>query len=321
MSMLRHPGTSETAEVFQHIALLYCDDDEYVTVCAAFVEEALARGDPALVAVPRRGGDLIRERLGPKSAAVAFRDMSVAGRNPGRIIPGVLLAFAAAHPGRRVRIIGESIWSGRSSVEYPACAAHDALINVAFAGRPATVLCPYDVSRLDPAVIADAHRTHPLVRDGAGSRAGPAYADPLETAAAFDLPLPQPPCDAATYVFSEVGELPKVRAFLASQAASAGLGARRTTELLIAVNELATNTTEHTRGPGMLTVWAEGGSLVCQLDDTGQLADPLAGRVPPPDNATHGRGLLVVNELADLVRIHRHASGTGFRLHFDLVTR
>ncbi|GIH69829.1 anti-sigma factor RsbA family regulatory protein [Sphaerimonospora thailandensis] len=321
MSTLKHPATTEAADVFRHIALLYRDDDEYATLCAALVEEALARGDPALVVVPGRGGDLIRECLGPKAAGVSFKDMAVAGRNPGRIIPGVLLAFAAAHRGRHVWITGEPIWSGRSGVEYPACVAHEALINAVFAGRRATILCPYDVSRLEPAVVADAHRTHPLIQDGKGTRASPAYADPLETAAAFDLPLPAPPRGAPTCVFRDVGELPRVRAFLAKQVEAFGLRGHRTTELLIAVNELATNTTEYTRGPGTLTVWAENGSLVCHLDDPGQITDPLAGRVPPPDSATHGRGLLVVNELADLVRVHRHASGTRFRLHFDLLTR
>jgi hypothetical protein len=82
--------------------------------------------------------------------------MTVAGRNPGRIIPTVLLAFANAHPGRRVRLIGEPIWAGRSPVEYPACAQHEALINAAFTGRPATILCPYNTELLDPVWIEDA---------------------------------------------------------------------------------------------------------------------------------------------------------------------
>src|SRR5690349_24474231 len=89
--------------------------------------------------------------------------MTEACRNPGRIIPTVLLAFANAHPGRRVRLIGEPIWAGRSDTEYPACAQHEALINTAFTGRPATILCPYNTRLLDPLWVQDAYRTHPVM--------------------------------------------------------------------------------------------------------------------------------------------------------------
>jgi hypothetical protein len=97
------------------------------------------------VAVPGANRRLIREALGVDAEQVLMRDMTVAGRNPGRIIPTVLLAFADAYPGRRVRLIGEPIWAGRSETEYPACAQHEALINAAFVGRPITILCPYNI--------------------------------------------------------------------------------------------------------------------------------------------------------------------------------
>ena len=107
---------------------------------------------------------------------VRTADMSVAGRNPGRIIGTVLSAFVREHTGRRVRIIGEPIWAGRSTDEYPACAEHEALINVALGSSPAYILCPYDVTHLD----RGARRRHPHPPD-AGRRAataGPAPATP-----------------------------------------------------------------------------------------------------------------------------------------------
>ena len=64
-------------------------------------------------------------------------------------------------------MIGEPVWPSRSEVEYPACVQHEALINRAFTGRDITVVCPYDVAQLDPDVIADARRTHPVLwQDG-----------------------------------------------------------------------------------------------------------------------------------------------------------
>jgi len=92
----------------------------------------------------------------------------------------------------------------------------------------------------------------------------------------------------------------------------------RVDDLTVAVNELAANTIEHTEGGGTVTIWAEPGFLVCQIDDHGHLADPLAGRVPPPPHREGGRGLILANQLCDLVRIHAGPGRTAIRLHKHL---
>ncbi len=109
---------------------------------------------------------------------VRTADMAQAGRNPGRIIGTVLTAFVREHAGHRVRIIGEPIWAGRSNDEYPACAEHEALINVALAESPAYVLCPYDVRRLGREWLTDATRTHPTLAADGERWDSPAYTDP-----------------------------------------------------------------------------------------------------------------------------------------------
>ncbi|ETK37020.1 sensor histidine kinase [Microbispora sp. ATCC PTA-5024] len=303
------------ADPFEHIGLLYSAPGEYAEGCEAFARRGLEAGDPVLVAVPGGNGSLIRERLGDRAAEVRFADMAVAGRNPGRIIPRVLLDFARRNAGRRVWIIGEPIWPGRSAVEYPACAAHEALINAAFSGREAAILCPYDTTGLDPDAVRDSHRTHPIMSDGTTSWESPHYTDPAEAAALFDRPLPPPPPGAHREGFASLGDLAALRATLARHARAAGLAPERVAEVLMAVNELAANAVEHTGAGGTLTVWAEPGALVCQIDDTGHIRDPLAGRVPPERSHERGHGLVLVNELADLVRRHDHAGGTTTRLY------
>lgn len=147
-----------------------------------FIRDGLAAGEPVAVAVPGPNLRLIVAELGTDAEQVRLLDMTQVGRNPGRIIPGVLRAFADAHPGERVRIIGEPIWVGRTGTEYPACAQHEALINLAFTGQPVTILCPYDADTLDTQdyvgceVRDSGHITDPL--------AGCRPADPTEPAAA-----------------------------------------------------------------------------------------------------------------------------------------
>ncbi|WP_229074701.1 sensor histidine kinase [Actinoplanes sp. DH11] len=306
-------GTAE----FDHPGLLYQTRDEYLRGTTAFVRDAVGAGDAVLVAVPGPNLLLLREAFAGLGlgAEITFADMAVDGRNPGRIIPDVLLRFAARHSGRRVSIIGEPIWPGRSDVEYPACAAHEAMINAVFAGRDAAILCPYDASGLDQPRLHDAWRTHPVMIVGGGRRPSPWFADPYLTAEAFNRPLPPVPPRAGVLTYTLPSELSTIRRFVASRALAAGMPADRADDLVTAVNELAENTIAHTTGGGSVSVWLEPGVLVCQVDDSGHLADPLAGRIPPPPRVEGGRGLLLAHQLCDLVRIHSRPAGTSIRVH------
>jgi len=300
---------------FVHEGVFYRDAEEFLAGTLPFVRAGVAAGEPVLLAVPGPNLALLTAALGAEAAAVEQVDMAEAGRNPVRILPGVLLAFAEAHPGRHVNIVGEPIWAGRTELEYPACAQHEALINAVFEDRDAAILCPYDSAGLAPEVLADAARTHPVLGAGADRWPSPDYADPVAVADLFNLPLPVPPRDAARLTFGS-GGLPRVRRFVAVQGAEAGLPPEKVVDLTIAVNELATNTIAHAESPGELAIWRDNGQLVCQLDDAGHIADPLAGRIPPPGVGDCGRGLLIVGQLSDLVRIHTRPGRTAIRLHF-----
>jgi anti-sigma regulatory factor (Ser/Thr protein kinase) len=302
---------------FDHVGLLYRGRDDYAAATVGFVREGLAAGEPVLVAVPRARLDLVRGALGDDAAHVRFLDMAVAGRNPGRIIPEVLWAFATTHPDSRVRMIGEPIWPGRSVIEYPACAGHELAINAVFAGSDVAILCPYDAAGLDAAMVADAARTHPWLSDGVDLDASPHYSEPVGVATPFNRPLPAPPAVAATMAYSREGMLHRVRRFVAGHAVAAGLSPDRVDDLCLAINELAANTCEHTDLPGRLSIWTEPGLLVCQVDDRGFIDNPLAGRIPPAPGSHGGRGLLMVHSMCDLVRVHTGPDGTTIRVHMD----
>lgn len=311
------PATT-SSDPFVHEALFYRGSDDFLTGTLRFIHAGLAIDEPVLVAVPASRVELLRDALGDAIAKlVRFADMGQAGRNPGRILPWVLHAFAAEHPQGRVRVIGEPIWAGRSAAEYPACVQHEALINVVFAGRPATILCPYDVSQLTPDVIADAESTHPIVLAGGDRHDSPGYLEPEKVVDAFNQPLPAPPLPAATLVFG-ISELAKVRNFVVEHATAAGMRPERVIDFEMAVNEVATNSVDHTSGPGTIRLWTEQGAMVCDIQDPGQFTNQLAGRVPPPLSSGRGRGLLLVNHVCDLVRLYTGPEGTTVRLTLDL---
>ncbi|GAB2751118.1 anti-sigma factor RsbA family regulatory protein [Streptomyces bullii] len=314
MSAVAEPSGS--VEPFVHPALFYRDEDEYLDGTVSFVRDGLKAGEPVAVAVPGENLRLIRDALGDDAEGVRLLDMREAGRNPGRIIPGVLRSFADAQPeGRRVRIIGEPIWAGRSDTEYSACVQHEALINAAFRGRTVTILCPYDARRLPEQVLADAHATHPVViptgsRDAQGSGA---YA-PDDVVARYNRPLPPVP-DALLFPF-DADSLSQARHVATGEGARLGLAGVKLEDLAIVTAELTTNSVVHGGGSGTLRVWAEDGYVLCEVRDRGRLTDPLAGRRPAPRDQRGGRGLLLVNLVADLVRLHTGDDGTTVRCWF-----
>ncbi|MER6032138.1 anti-sigma factor RsbA family regulatory protein [Streptomyces sp. NPDC001851] len=311
--------SADPVEPFVHPALFYGDTQEYLAGTVPFVRDALAAGAPVAVAVPGDNLRLIQDALGADGAGVRFLDMREAGRNPGRIIPGVLRAFADAQPsGRRVHIIGEPVWAGRSPAEYPACAQHEALINAAFQGREVTILCPYDTARLDERALADAHATHPVVIRAGARGTSEAY-DPEDVVARYNEPLPPAPADGTdvfTTAFDE-DSLSAVRHLATEHGARLGLAGLGLENLALITAELTTNSVVHGGGTGGLTVWAEGGHVLCEVRDKGRLADPLAGRRPASPDQRGGRGLLLVNLVADLVRVHTGAAGTAVRCYLQ----
>jgi anti-sigma regulatory factor (Ser/Thr protein kinase) len=305
---------STLAGPFVHPALFYRGPAEYLAGTIPFILDGLAAGEPVAVAVPAPNLALIEAELGEHAASVKLLDMAKAGRNPGRIIPGVMLAFAEANVGR-VRVIGEPIWAGRTALEYPACLAHEALVNLAFEGREATILCPYDEDGLDPAVLEDAARTHPLLIDHGEQRASRMYA-PDEVVNGVRRPA-RPPFFSAELQFDLV-RLAAARHFVAGYVTQCGLSPSRVEDVTLAVSELCTNSVLHGSGHGTLYVWFENGQLVCEVADRGLITDPLAGRRPADAGRPGGRGLLLVNEVADLVRMHSDADGTTVRAYLSL---
>jgi anti-sigma regulatory factor (Ser/Thr protein kinase) len=303
------------AQKFEHAAVFYRSTDEYLDAVLGFVGGGLERADPVFVAVPGPKVGLLREHLDRQAGRVSFADMAEVGANPARIIPRVA-AFADAHPGRAVRYVGEPIWETRTAAELCEATRHEALINLAFAGTAASILCPYDRTRLAPDVIANAERTHPVLITGGCPRPSRAYPQAGLFPADCDRPLPGPPARAAALTYRD--DLAQVRAFAARHARLAGLPASRTRDLVIAVSELAANTWRHTDAPGTLHIWAADGELLCQIHDSGHISDPLVGRHRPALDAGNGHGLWVVHQLCDLAELRTASTGTTIRLHIRL---
>ena len=159
---------------FLHRALLYRGAAEFRASIERYLRGGQARAEPVLIATAPVKVSWLRRELNGDTAGVAFTDMTELGRNPARIIPAVR-AFMDRYPGRRIRCVGEPVWADRSAAELREATRYEALVNTAFGGSPATMVCLYD-SRGTHLVGAGRRRLHPSGRAppriGGGAESG-----------------------------------------------------------------------------------------------------------------------------------------------------
>ncbi len=312
-TQVAEPARTE-APGYCHEALFYRGPEEFAAATVPFVEEGLAAGEPVLVVTEAARLDLMREHVRPHEL-LRLADMDVVGHNPALII-SAWSDFVRAHApdGTPLRGIGEPVHPRRGPAELAACQLHEELLNLAFdATTPLRLICPYDTDILPAAVLEHAKAAHPVVR-GAGDRwVSPDYRPP-DPAALLGRALPPPPGGVATLEFGP-DMLANLRAYVRTFARRTGIADDRAEDLVVAVNEITTNSVRHGGGAGELRIWSELDRLVCEVADDGQLTDPLVGRTTPPPAATRGRGMWIANQLCDLVQIRSSATGTAVRLH------
>lgn len=304
-----------SAQSASHAALQYASTDEFMTGAAEFLDAGLDQGEPVLVSVPLPEIGLLRTRLDNRAHRVDWADMAEVGASPGRIV-AFMDDFVTAHAGRPVRYLQGLVWAARTAAEQTEAIRHEALINLAFADAPIRVLCTYDSARLRPGVIRSAMATHPLLLRDGHAAPSPVYTARTALPSAYNRPLPRPPADVPALAYR--ADLTAARAYAARQASRIGLPPARVLDLVLAVGELAANTLRHTDAGGALAIWAAGSELLCQVQDTGHITDPLAGRRRPAANASNGHGLWVVNQLCDLVELRSGPGRTVIRLHMRL---
>jgi anti-sigma regulatory factor (Ser/Thr protein kinase) len=299
---------------YRHEAMLYADEDGFVTGVSSFVREGVEAGEPVLVVVQSHKIDLLRDALGADADAVGFADMAEVGRNPARIIPA-WREFVDQHPGLRLRGIGEPICASRGGEELVECQRHESLLNLAFAdAQDFHLLCPYDTSALPDHVLEEAERSHSHLTRGGERFESKSFRQLDEVMRPFAAPLPDPPEQPHWQVF-QAGTLSAVRDFVMQRAAEAGLPRRDTEDLVLAANEIASNSVRHGGGGGILRIWEDDGSVICEVDDRGRIDGPLVGRVRPEATQQSGYGVWLANQLCDLVQVRCFDTGSAVRLH------
>ena len=298
----------------RHEAVLHESPDDLARRLAPRIRVALAESAVVVAVLAPDHEQALRATLGPRGADVEFGD-------PVRVhaVPAFTVAGRLARTSRRARRFG-----GRSLVitqqlpDLPDCEpAHwarlDIALNVAIAGLPITVLCPCT----DPQLV-QARSHHPVITGPTGSVPSADYRSPHD--AVLDFPLPPAPDLGPPTVeqgFTATG-LSSLRHLVGSVATQAGLPSDGVADLVLAVNELASNSVEHGPGSGVLRIWDTPTALVAEVvDHGGGLHAPFPGLVLPPPEGARGRGLWLAAELCDVLEVWSDAAGTVSRVQMS----
>ena len=316
-AVLPNPGSTKQIALdrsYRHEAMLYAGDDGFVDGVASFVRAGVSQGEPVLVVVQARKIDMLRAAIGDDAAEVQFADMAAVGQNPARIIPA-WREFVARHAGadRRLRGVGEPLYVERSSDERDECHLHEALLNVALADAPLSLLCPYDTDALPAHDIETAIDNHPFLHREGRACENARFGAPVEW---FGGDLPEPVAATESVEF-DLGRLSVVRKLIDERAATFGLAEERRRACVLAVSEIATNSVRYGGGRGSLRCWIENERFVCEVTDHGQIREPMVGRVRPLAGQVGGHGLWLANQLADLVQVRSNDQRTIVRVHIS----
>lgn len=151
-----------------HEALVYSSDEEFLARVVPFLHDGISAGQPAIVVLTPKKVALLREALGQDAQGVSFVDAGTHYRRPAHALAEYRrqLDEELARPNvELVRVIGE-VQFGPTTQEHEDWTRYESVLNRAFAGYPAWVVCPYDARFLPDQVVADALHTHPFVSSG-----------------------------------------------------------------------------------------------------------------------------------------------------------
>ncbi|QDQ09631.1 sensor histidine kinase [Streptomyces spectabilis] len=314
---------------FVHQALCYGADEEFLEGTLGYVHEGLEAGDALLAVVAGDNIGLLRDALGGAAREVEFIDCLDWYHYPSRTL-GQYHAYCTAREqggARRVRVIGEPVWTGRTTFEVREWMRYESLLNVAFAASGHWILCPYDTRALPDEVISTARRTHPELAVG---ESGLLHSDRYEVPADFYAECDEaeraliepavPTRPPATEIPFERGRTAVARAAATEFARSRALAEGRVQDLVVAVHETVLNAIRFGGGHGVLRLWSEPEYLICEIADGGYGSVPrvpaFPGHLPPAPRTASGHGLWVVRQLSDLMTERLGPDGSVVRLYF-----
>lgn len=295
----------------RHDLLVHDGEAEFEAHVVPFLRAGIEAGDMVLAVAGSAQRELLADALGPERDAMLFVANDTVYTRPEAALASYDRTLRSLSHGGADTVRALAVMPVCETVaDWRRWIAYEAIVNRALAHHPAWVVCAYDSQVVDSGVVEDLRATHPHL----GGCACQEYRDPAEVvrerAGEPDrAPLPDLrnlplPIDA-----------PAFRAQLAAEMASAGVGAERACEMLLAASEVYGNAGRHGCGLRAARTGLVDDRFVCELSDHGPgIDDPLTGYLPPREGATGGFGMWVARQATERMDLLTTPDGLTVRL-------
>lgn len=306
----------------RHWALLYGSEEEFLAGAVPIMRDGLEDGGGVLAITGPARGRVLSAELGPWNDRVVVEDTSDWPRRLSgvterldQLVRGRAAAADASHLTLLMEPYGVQRWPSLAD-EWLSL---DALANDAWSDLDVHALCPYDRAAHAPDVVEGVRRAHPWLIEHGVRRESSGFQPPADFLGAVQRgPAFPPPTDLLGEV-RFVDDLVLVRDLVRAHGSAEGLSGCTLEDLVVAVNEIATNAYLHGAGAGRARVWLQDRAFLVEIADSGPgLAEPVVGHRLPPVGSVGGRGLWLARQLCDALRIRSGADGTTVRLHTHL---
>jgi anti-sigma regulatory factor (Ser/Thr protein kinase) len=280
------------------------------------VTAGLAQGAPVAVAVNPTTEAALHARLGNPPGLIMLPHPDGPDTGSGQTVAARWareLRELTSASGRAITVISEHT-PRLDGVDGTFWTELDAAFNIALAELPITLTCFFPELPLHREVLDGALRNHPLLMVGGEMRHNPKHREPREVLAEQPAPAPALLGPPELRLAFGAWQLHEVRAAVEDALLSANCPRERAEDVVLAVNEVATNAVEHGNTEAELFIWVDDHGVVCEIHDAGSLRDPLPGLQAPHSSNPRGRGIWIARQLCDSLHVWTDDTGTHVRM-------
>lgn len=311
--------TTRSAPVapLQHAAAFTGSSAELLTRLVTLADAAITVREPVALALEPATEQALVERLGSTNGLVRLYQPATADTACGQTVAArraLELRELTATTGGPVTVLAEHT-SRLDGVDGGFWTELDAAMNVALADLPVRLTCFYPELPLHLEILDGAHRNHPLLLVDGQPRPNPGHLAPRAVLTARPAPAPVLLGPPDLRLEFSAWKLHEVRKYVERAMKAAAYEIERAEDIVLAINEVATNAVEHGTPEARLSLWAGPDGLVVEIDDGGTLRDPLPGLQAPHPAEPRGRGIWIARQVCDTLHVWADERGTHVRMH------
>jgi anti-sigma regulatory factor (Ser/Thr protein kinase) len=308
--------TNPDQQLYRHVGHVLRDDADVTTVVAPFLAEALAGGEPVVIACPDPLATALAAALDGNDDVQLVCADPLRQRTPEALASITeLIDRDLPGNGRRLHLV---TGPGRPGSDPSTWAQTEALLNHVLAERPVDHLCLMSTGDDGdgPAAEALARATHPWLLTPAGTEPNPDYRPPADLLREVQQAAIPDPLEATepTLALVDLADMRALRRALNRVLADSALSPDAAQDFVLAIDEVTANAAEHGVPPVDVTLWCTPERLLCAVTDRGTaFDDPLIGYGPAHgDMAVGGMGLWLARRSVDsLTAAPADESGDG----------